>query len=175
MLIPLSSVLPVLLIVTPLSETADVSHLTYLRSSVRDLAVSMEIMDEREEMRKECDFCEDLKHLHERFIAYRDAPMSWERHRFPSFQTCSHVLAMNRHYQERIDGWMKMYPNQSVTLLYIKDELREIEETWEWVQEMQTEASRVYDRRARLAWLRHRLGPAAFYLGALPEPIPRWR
>lgn len=150
------------------------------RHSIQQLAVMMELMDEREVrwvmMRPE-DFHTDLSLLRQRYKELRDAPSVHDSERFPERSTVNDYLAFNRAYRDHLDKSRPAAAFDHRTQLYT-DAIRETDQLyqiWDTVRDARCEFYYVTVRRQALKNLRERIGYDAYYRGSLPPWVPTWR
>ena len=178
---PLDYVLAVAVLTAPPSledRCPPVQKLAALRPTVREVALSWEVLDPREVghvLLSAEDFDADVQFLRRRYQRLAGAPPAADTLRFPERRTISDLLAFNRAYHRHLSRRRAAgcpWPAEVDAALRETDELYEV---WDLLRDARCDAYYVTVRRQALQALRDKLGPTAYYGGQLPPHVPVWR
>lgn len=146
-----------------------------LRPATLALAASVEILDPRE-----CatlllqDTSHDLDMLRVRYRSLLDAPLLGEGQRFPDRATITDFLTYNRGFRNELQARMAI---DCVHADELRDAIHDcdgLHQVWDTIRDANCTYYYVPVRRQALHLVRELIGPAAFYAGQLPPPVPIW-
>jgi hypothetical protein len=149
-----------------------------LASSLRGLALDLELLDARElgyVLAEPEDFANDLKLLQGRYQELRAAPPLAECKRFPDRELVGDLLAFNRLYREGLTNRLTLDPVHADELNAALSETDYLYRVWDMVRDARCDYYYVTYRRQALLQLRDLVGAHAFYTGQLPPHVPLWR
>ena len=141
----------------------------------QEFAVSAELLDRREMryvLSKPEDFAADLNLLRRRNFDLCDSPCVVDSQRFPDRATVNDVLMFNRAYHTNLENMQALSPVYSLELQRISRRTDELYAVWDAVRDSRCEYFYVTVRRQALKRLREQIGDEAYFLGAMPSPVP---
>ena len=115
-----------------------------------------------------------LRETRRRYEECRDCPPLCDAVRFPDSGLCRDMLALNREYQGWLEERQKLFPGEE----WIGEAIRECDEcrqAWLLAEDVGRDYHSAYYIRKAMGQLRELIGPAAYYSGCLPPPLPVWR
>jgi len=171
--------LALLLLLTPMDPPCGAADDRALWKALQDLAVELEILDDRERrwtFSRTEHFDVDLASIRGRLRDYGDAPPLAAAERFPDRGTIDGARQFNREFRKHLeDTW----PAASSPRLDVHEEtLAEVDQlyrAWDLARDTQFEYYYVTTRRRALKDLRDAIGQQAFAEGRLPPHVPLWR
>jgi hypothetical protein len=177
---PLNYVLAVALLTSPpdCKEKPDIDGLGTVRTTVRALALSWELLDPQEcryTLSRPEDFPGDLKLLLRRQQELADAPPLCDSLRLPQRALVNELLAFNRAYRQQLDSRQALEVTSWWELHETLQEVDRLYQVWDWVRDARCDIYYVSVRRSALKKLREAIGPEAYYSGSLPPHVPTWR
>jgi hypothetical protein len=149
-----------------------------LASSVRALALHLELLDPREVgyvLAEPDSFATDLKVLQGRYQDLRSAPALVECKRFPDRELVGDFLAFNRLYRDGLNNRLSLDRVHAEELKAAVAETDQLYRVWDMVRDARCEYYYINYRRQALLQLRDLVGAHAFYSGQLPPHVPLWR
>lgn len=176
---PLSLPLAVALLTSPADVSIVGNDIGVPLEALQAAAVALELMDARESKwtfssEQGNSVATDLAAIRQRYAELHDAPPSWDAARFPIREVCNEACSMNRRYREWLVQRQELFSSEE----WITEAIGECDQlwtTWDTVRDSRAENYYVVARRRALKTLRERIGPAAYYGGFLPAPLPVWR
>jgi hypothetical protein len=180
-MLPLDYALALVLLTNP-AETAEVTppveELVTVRPTLQAVALSWELMDQREVryvLTRPEDFGADLKLLQRRYHDLHDAPPLDDCMRFPDRTLVNELLSFNRAYRQHLEGRQALGATSSWDLNEAVRETDQLYEVWDTVRDARCDSYYVTVRRQALKKLREAVGTEAYYSGTLPPHVPVWR
>jgi hypothetical protein len=149
-----------------------------VRPTLRDLAISWEILDSREVryvLTRQEDFGADLKLLRRRYQDLFDAPPLSDAVRFPDRAFVNELLSFNRAYRQHLDNSQALSPIGQWDLHEALQEVDRLYQIWDTVRDARCDYYYITVRRQALKKLREMIGLEAYYNGTLPPHVPVWR
>jgi hypothetical protein len=156
----------------------DLRYLASLSPIMQQLAVQMEILDQREVryvLTRNEDFESDLKLLRRRYQDLADAPRLQDCLRFPDRAMINDLLAFNRAYRQNIDNRQAFELIRWWELREAVQESDRLYQVWDTLRDARCDYYYVTVRRQALKRLREAIGEEAYYSGSLPPYVPVWR
>lgn len=143
--------------------------------AIQSVAVSLEVMDERERkylfVRKD-DFKYDIGLIQRRYSELKDAPPACDAERFPTRETMREWIAFNREYVCWLQDRKRFHKDGWIDEAIVDCEC--IQRVFDSVCDARCDYYYVTVRRSALASLREAIGEHSYYAGTLPPIVPAW-
>jgi hypothetical protein len=165
---------PVPVISTRWDQLAD-ALLLRLAAPIKRHLIEVELLDEREAwnyLAKRCDLAIDIDILTKRAVELQHAPrladLTWQ----PPPAAAGDALRFNERHEQWLENWAICYSDRDDLISERLSETVKRQRTLRDLAYAHNPANSVIERRRHLLDYRDRVGPAVYYAGRLPMPVP---